>query len=169
MIQKSFFSVLIAFPVPTYIYKPRTKPTTMKRNAQWQSWAVAELHAPHDCTHVLTPCQMCLSSSRWRRPMLSLWRQPPSWPVPQEHVRKRSSYGKCAQPVWFQRRCCVTDRSLLSGASCVTQLGWGQQAIHHSISHGQEWFSTACIVIVYFTKSENLVTIGVNYSRKHHS
>jgi len=32
----------------------------------------------------------------------------------------------------------VADRSLLSGASCVTQLGWGQQAIHHSISHGQE-------------------------------
>lgn len=32
----------------------------------------------------------------------------------------------------------MADRSLLSGASCVTQLGWGQQAIHHSISHGQE-------------------------------
>lgn len=65
----------------------------------------------------------------------------------------------------------MADRSLLSGASCVTQLGWGQQAIHPSISHSQECNGLALFALLLYILQnlKTLVTIGVNYSRKHRS
>lgn len=63
-----------------------------------------------------------------------------------------------AQPSWCERRWPGADSSGLSGILRHTaEVGTGSNLSPHSSCSGEQWLSPAWIIIVYFTKSQNML------------